>query len=87
MNKGAAGDGPTWMLERMEWDIYNENDPLGYGACDEVYVCLGGNELSYAAYTDGRMDEDFGVTYVLFLMPKKLAAPHSSMYFFSFASR
>ena len=58
LNKGAAGDGPTWMLERMEWDIYNENDPLGYGACDEVYVCLGGNELSYAAYTDGRMDED-----------------------------
>ena len=28
-----------------------------------------------------------GVTYVLFLIPKKLAAPHSSMYFFSLASR
>ena len=30
---------------------------------------------------EGRMDVDFGVTYVLFLMPKKLAAPHSSMYY------
>ena len=36
---------------------------------------------------EGKMDVDFGVTYVLFLMPKKLAAPHSSIYFFSFASR
>ena len=32
---------------------------------------------------EGRMEVDFGVIYVLSLMPKKLAAPHSSMYFFS----
>ena len=28
------------------------------------------------------MEVDFGVIYVLSLIPKKLAAPHSSMYFF-----
>src|SRR5450759_3555261 len=33
------------------------------------------------------IDSDFGVTYVLSLIPKKFAGPHSSTYFFSFASR
>src|SRR5659263_591569 len=32
-------------------------------------------------------DTDLGVIYVLSLIPKKFAAPHSSIYFFSFASR
>ena len=36
---------------------------------------------------DGKIEDDFGVIYVLSLIPKKLAAPHSSMYFFSLASR
>ena len=40
-----------------------------------------------AAVMLGSTEELLGVMYVLFLMPKKLAAPHSSMYFFSFASR
>ncbi len=34
-----------------------------------------------------RIDSDFGVIYVLSFMPKKFAGPHSSIYFFSFASR
>jgi hypothetical protein len=34
-----------------------------------------------------RIDSDFGVMYVLSFIPKKFAGPHSSIYFFSFASR
>jgi len=34
-----------------------------------------------------RIDSDFGVIYVLSFIPKKFARPHSSMYFFSLASR
>ena len=36
---------------------------------------------------EGRMEFDAGVMYELPRMPKKLAGPHSSMYFFSFGSR
>src|SRR5664279_4160136 len=45
------------------------------------------NSIRLILVMEGRIEVDFGVIYVLFLIAKKFAGPHSSMYFFSFASR
>ena len=58
LNKGSAGCTAWDIYKRLNWDIFNEDDPLGYGACDEITIMVGANDLSYGMYTDGKMAED-----------------------------
>ena len=58
LNKGHSGDTGSGVISRLDWDIFNENDPLGYGACDEVTVMLGMNDSGYSSYKDGKMPDD-----------------------------
>ena len=58
INKGSAGCTAWDIYKRLNWDIFNEEDPLGYGACDEITIMVGANDLSYGMYTDGKMAED-----------------------------
>ena len=58
LNKGSAGCTAWDIYKRLNWDIFNEDDPLGYGACDEIAIMVGANDISYAMYTDGKMAED-----------------------------
>ena len=58
VNKGSAGCTAWDIYKRLNWDIFNEDDPLGYGACDEIAIMVGANDLGYPAYSDGKMAED-----------------------------
>lgn len=58
LNKGHSGDSGAGVLSRLEWDLFNENDPLGYGACDEVTIMVGMNDSGYSSYKDGKMPDD-----------------------------
>ncbi len=58
LNKGCAGCTAKDVYNRLEWDIFNENDPLGYGACDEIAIMVGANDSKYSSYTHGKMDDD-----------------------------
>lgn len=58
LNKGAAGCTAFDIYNRLEWDIFNENDPMGYGACDEIAIMVGANDVNYTGYANGKMDED-----------------------------
>ena len=58
LNKGLSGDTGAGVISRLEWDIFSENDPLKYGACDEVTIMVGMNDSGYSAYTYGKMDDD-----------------------------
>lgn len=58
LNKGAAGCTALDIYNRLEWDIFNENDPMGYGACDEIAIMVGANDVNYTGYANGKMDED-----------------------------
>jgi len=58
LNKGSAGCTAWDIYKRLNWDIFNEDDPLGYGACDEIAIMVGANDLGYSGYTDGKMPED-----------------------------
>lgn len=58
LNKGSAGCTAWDIYKRLNWDIFNEDDPLGYGACDEIAIMVGANDISYGMYTDGKMAED-----------------------------
>ena len=58
INKGAAGCTALDIFNRKAWDIFNENDPLGYGACDEIAIMVGANDVNYSGYANGRMDDD-----------------------------
>lgn len=63
LNKGAAGCTAEDIYNRMHWDIFNENDPLGYGACDEIAIMVGANDSAYWKYVDGKMEDDEYETY------------------------
>jgi len=58
LNKGAAGCTAGDIYNRMPWDIFNEDDPLGYGACDEIAIMVGANDSNYWKYTHGKMEDD-----------------------------
>ena len=58
INKGCPGYTAKDIYLRLDWDIFNENDPLGYGACDEIVIMVGANDLQYTKYTHGEMDDD-----------------------------
>lgn len=58
LNKGSAGCTAWDIYKRLNWDIFNEDDPLGYGACDEIAIMVGANDLGYSGYTDGKMPDD-----------------------------
>ncbi len=64
LNKGHSGDSGSGVISRLDWDIFSENDPLGYGACDEVTLMIGMNDSGYSTYTDGKMaDEEYEIYY------------------------
>ena len=58
LNKGCAGCTARDVYKRLEWDIFNEDDPMGYGACDEIAIMVGANDVNYSKYTHGKMDDD-----------------------------
>ena len=58
LNKGCAGCTAKDVYNRLEWDIFNEDDPMGYGACDEIAIMVGANDSKYSSYTHGKMDDD-----------------------------
>ena len=59
----------------------------GIGRRSTLMPISSANCIRLLLVIEGRIEDDFGVMYVLSLIPKKFAAPHSSIYFFSFASR
>ncbi len=63
LNKGAAGCTAGDIYNRLTWDIFNEDDPMGYGACDEIAIMVGANDSGYWRYTHGQMEDDEYETY------------------------
>ncbi len=53
LNKGISGDSAAGINRRYDWDIFNENDPLDLGACDEVTVMIGMNDVGYGTFDKG----------------------------------
>ena len=58
INKGCPGYKAEDIYYRLDWDIFNEDDILGFGACDEIAIMVGANDLRYTSYTYGKMDDD-----------------------------
>ena len=58
INKGCPGYKAEDIYYRLDWDIFNEDDILGFGACDEIAIMVGANDLRYSSYTYGKMDDD-----------------------------
>lgn len=63
VNKGCPGYTAKDIYTRLDWDIFNENDILGYGACDEIVIMVGANDLQYSTYANGKMDDDEYVSF------------------------
>lgn len=62
LNKGISGDSAKGILGRLDWDLFNEKDALGYGACDEITVMIGMNDVGYNDFNKGPQ-EDYAAAY------------------------
>ena len=63
LGKGISGDSAAGINRRYDWDIFNENDPLGFGACDEVTVMIGMNDVGYGSFDKGQPFDDYAAAY------------------------
>jgi len=57
LNKGISGDSAKGILGRLDWDLFNEKDALGYGACDEITVMIGMNDVGYNGFNKGPQED------------------------------
>ena len=72
LNKGISGDSAAGINRRYDWDIFNPDDALGLGACDEVTVMIGMNDVGYGSFDKGKPFDDYAAAY-----PSKLATIES----------
>ena len=63
INKGISGDSASGINGRYDWDIFNPDDELGWGDCDEITVMIGMNDVGYGSFDKGVVFDDYAAAY------------------------
>ena len=63
LNKGISGDTARGINGRYDWDIFDADDALGLGECDEVTVMIGMNDVGYGSFDKGEVFDDYAAAY------------------------